>query len=701
MSTSSVPQALRQSIQSSYSALLEQQGFSARGGQKLMIAVIARSLTSIEGAGVSLIEAGTGVGKSFGYLVPSVNIALETNKKLIISTATAALQDQLVSSDLPSLKKALDTPFSYGLVKGRRRYLCQANLDKCLHGASSGMQELDYFEGGQALSREALKLFDTLNNARVSDQWDGDRDHWPEEIDDRDWHLITSDRHGCMGGRCQFFNDCSFYEAREAIEDLDALVVNHDLLLADLMLGGGVILPAPEDSIYVLDEAHHLADKTRNHLSARMGTSATSGALAEIIKGLEKALEQLDVINVSKTLSGILLELKELAERLLSGLGELDLAAEDIIDQTASFGSDQSFRFEYGLVPEALKLAFENNWPVSRKLKLSLEQLSHEIEKLADSDNAAEKDFAQLWFGPVGEWLARLESWLALIARYSEADKDNNYFARWMRKNTRAKGVDFFAAPIEVGPQLGEILWHRAAGAVLTSATLSIRGDFSSIHRSLGLPDNAEGESIASPFDYARIAKLELCKNAPNPRNDTEYEAYIVELLGEVIEPDKATLVLFSSVKQLEQVQESLESEWKHEVLVQGVIPRMEIVRRHKAKIDKGQGSIIFGLRSFAEGIDLPGDYCTHLIITRIPFAVPDDPIEATISERITADGGNSFRQLSLPNAAIGLIQSVGRLIRSENDHGTVTIVDPRLVNSGYGKYLLSSLPPFEVVLRG
>ena len=126
----------------------------------------------------------------------------------------------------------------------------------------------------------------------------------------------------------------------------------------------------------------------------------------------------------------------------------------------------------------------------------------------------------------------------------------------------------------------------------------------------------------------------------------------------------------------------------------------MEIVRRHKAKVDKGQGSIIFGLRSFAEGIDLPGNYCTHLIITRIPFAVPDDPIEATISERITADGGNAFRQLSLPNAAIGLIQSVGRLIRSEKDHGTVTIVDPRLINSGYGKYLLSSLPPFEVVLR-
>ena len=213
MNNPSVPQDLRHSIQSSYTRLLEQQGFSARGGQKLMIAVIARALTYPSGPGVSLIEAGTGVGKSFGYLIPSANIALSKNKKLIISTATAALQDQLVNSDLPSVKKALDIPFSYGLVKGRRRYLCQANLDKCLHGASSGMQELDYFEGGQALSREAIKLFDALNNARVSDQWDGDRDHWPEEIADRDWNLITSDRHGCMAGRCQFFSDCSFYEA--------------------------------------------------------------------------------------------------------------------------------------------------------------------------------------------------------------------------------------------------------------------------------------------------------------------------------------------------------------------------------------------------------------------------------------------------------------------------------------------------------
>ena len=700
MSTSSVPQSLRQSIQSSYSALLEQQGFSARGGQKLMIAVIARALTHPSGPGVSLIEAGTGVGKSFGYLIPSANIALSKNKKLIISTATAALQDQLVNSDLPSVKKALDIPFSYGLVKGRRRYLCQANLDKCLHGASSGMQELDYFEGGQALSREAIKLFDALNNARVSDQWDGDRDHWPEEIADRDWNLITSDRHGCMAGRCQFFSDCSFYEARESIEDLDALVVNHDLLLADLMLGGGVILPAPEESIYVLDEAHHLADKTRNHLSARMGTSATSGALAEIIGGLEKALEQINAINNNKSLSGILLELGLLSEQLLTGLGELDLAAENIMDQTTTFGLDQSFRFEYGLVPEELKSACETNLPITKKIKLSCEQLSHELEKLADSDNSDEKDFAQTWFAPAGEWLARSESWLALMARYAEPDKEDNYYARWMRKNTRAKGIELFAAPIEVGPQLGEILWHRAAGAVLTSATLSIKGDFSAMHKSLGVPDDAKGVSIASPFNYAQIAKLELCKNAPNPRNDAEYEAYILELLGEIIEPDKGTLILFSSVKQLEQVYENLEASWKKGVLVQGLIPRMEIVKKHKSKIDKGQGSIIFGLRSFAEGIDLPGDYCTHLIITRIPFAVPDDPIEATISERITADGGNSFRQLSLPNAAIGLIQSVGRLIRSENDHGTVTIVDPRLVNSGYGKYLLSSLPPFEVVLR-
>ena len=150
----------------------------------------------------------------------------------------------------------------------------------------------------------------------------------------------------------------------------------------------------------------------------------------------------------------------------------------------------------------------------------------------------------------------------------------------------------------------------------------------------------------------------------------------------------------------MERVYEKFEAEWKSQILMQGLIPRMEIVRRHKSKIDEGKGSVIFGLRSFAEGIDLPGDYCTHLFITRIPFSVPDDPIEATISERISAGGGNSFRELSLPNAAIRLIQSVGRLIRSETDSGTVTITDPRLKNSSYSRYLLSALPPFRVVER-
>ncbi len=697
-STSQVPEAIRNAIQGSYSALLEQQGFRARHGQKQMIAAITRALCGSSDEHIAVIEAGTGVGKSVGYLIPAISIARAQDKKLIVSTATAALQDQLVSQDLPNIKKVLSEPFAFGLVKGRRRYLCHANLDKNLHGAqgSKGSVMMDYFEGGHALTQDSLQLFAQLDSARTSDQWDGDRDHWPEEIADSDWNLITSDRHSCLGGRCNFFSNCSFYESREAIEELDTLVVNHDLLLSDLMLGGGVILPAPEDCIYVLDEAHHLAEKTRNHLSARLSSGATLSALAEIIETLSKISESFPEAAGSAELGTILLDLRSQSEACLTGISHMESCAADITHNQ----TDKLVRFEGGELPEEIMQASQPAQLQANKICLSLEQLAGKLEKLSDANERDIRETAQAWFPIVGDWLAKAESWRELLNCYAVPDKPDQFFARWLRSHTRGSGFDFYAAPLDVSNQLDDILWKRAAGLVLTSATLSIKGDFSRMLAQLGLRADSTCESIQSPFDYASNAVLELCKSAPDPRNDAEYASYLSDLLQDQVDQSRGTLILFSSKKQLEQVYEELRVDWKKNILLQGQLPRMEILRQHRSRIDGGQGSIIFGLRSFAEGIDLPGDYCTHLVITRIPFAVPDDPIEATISERITAAGGNSFRELALPNAAIRLIQSVGRLIRSENDQGTVTITDPRLLTGSYSRYLLSALPPFRRIER-
>ena len=695
MNQSVVPEAIRKAIQTSYSALLEQQGFRARSGQKQMIAAISRSLSAQSTTRISVLEAGTGVGKSVGYLIPSIITARAQDKKLIISTATAALQDQLVNQDLPSIKRALDTPFSFGLVKGRRRYLCHANLDKSLHGAT-GMAMVDYFEGGQAVSQESLALFHKLDSARTSDQWDGDRDHWPQAIADTDWNMITSDRHSCLAGRCNFFSNCSFYESRENAEELDALVVNHDLLLADLMLGGGVILPSPEDCIYVLDEAHHLVEKTRNHLSARLSSGATISSLAEIIETISKISDSFQSTSVVSELASLMLDLRSQSEELLSSISALEECASSLTDNK----QDKLIRFEGGELPPEILLASEPALGFSKKLLLSLDQLVGKLEKFSDSEDSQLRDLSQDWFPLAGDWLAKAESWRELLNRYANPDKSDEHFARWIRSHSRGSGCDFYAAPLEVSNQLEELLWSRAGAVVLTSATLSIRGDFSRMLSQLGLPAESYSESIQSPFDYASNATLELCKNAPDPREDGQYADFICDLLEKQIDPTQGSLVLFSSKKQLEQVYEQLETDWKPQVLVQGLLPRMEIVSQHKSAIDSSKGSVIFGLRSFAEGIDLPGDYCKHLVITRIPFAVPDDPIEATISERITAEGGNSFRELALPNAAIRLIQSVGRLIRSENDQGRVTITDPRLLKSSYSRYLLSALPPFRLVER-
>lgn len=691
MSQSLIPEATRKAIQQCYSGFLEQQGFAARQGQKQMIAAISRSLCSSLNSRISVIEAGTGVGKSVGYLIPAINVALAQDKKLIISTATVALQDQLVNQDLPSIKKVLDKPFSFGLVKGRRRYLCQSNLDKCLHGASSSSAVMDYFEGGQALTKESLRLFNQLDSARSSDQWDGDRDHWPDAILDSDWNLITSDRYSCLGGRCQFFSGCAFYESRDSSEELDALVVNHDLLLADLMLGGGVILPPPGDCIYVLDEAHHLAEKTRNHLSARLSSGATIASLAEIIEAVSKLSDAFQSKGASG-LGSIALDLRTVSEELLSCITELELKA---ADQTKS-ELDKLVRFEGGVLPTELLQASEPALSQARKLCICLDQLVNKLENFADSEKEDLRELSQDWFPLAGDWLVKAESWRELLNRYAAPENRERHFARWLRSHSRGSGFDFYAAPLEVSMELDDLLWAQAGAVVLTSATLSIGGNFERFIHQLGLPKESYTESIESPFDYGSVATLELCKSAPDPREEVNYTDFICELLSKQIDPARGSLILFSSKKQLENVYQGLESDWKSEILVQGLLPRMEIVSQHKSRVDDGKGSIIFGLRSFAEGIDLPGDYCTHLVITRIPFAVPDDPIEATISEQIVAAGGNSFRDLALPNAAIRLIQSVGRLIRSETDWGTVTITDPRLLKSSYSRYLLSALPPFR-----
>ena len=696
-----VSTAVKEAIQSSYSAVLATQGFRPRGGQKHMIAAIARTLSSasndmseedIEGQRFLVIEAGTGVGKTVAYLIPALISAMNQGKKLVVSTATATLQEQLLAKDLPTVVSAVSEPVQFGLVKGRRRYLCQANLDLVMHGGGSDAQISYFDEGHRGLTASAAKVYQELSEARRTQQWDGDRDHWPEAIADNQWYPITSDRRACTGPRCPDFEGCAFYEARDRVTELDCLIVNHDLILSDLGLGGGVILPNPEDCIYIFDEAHHLVDKARQHLSARIGLTQAAQSLDEMERGFAEIAALQTSANV----------LRDPCMKCAAAHARVGPPLTALIKQVKALESNKNseiLRFIAGVIePELIGLCSDLLGP-ARKLLLEIEALQTELDRNAEKISLDRETMASI-MALCGDWLARVEGWVTLLADWANGKSEQNTgSARWIRYSNLG-GMELFSSPIKVGANLHESLWQRASSAVFTSATLGVAGDFRPLLADLGLPAEVPCESIPSPFDYANLGLLEICADAPDPTDNEAFEDYFSRLLEDAIDPQAGTLVLFSSIRQLENVRQMVRSGWMDQVLVQGDIGRAEIVRRHKERVDQGQGSTIFGLRSFAEGVDLPGNYCSHLIIARLPFSVPDDPVEATLAELVKARGGNPFTEISLPGAAVRLVQAVGRLIRSETDRGKITVADPRLANRRYSGYLRSALPPFKIVNR-
>ena len=692
-----VPSDIREQIQGAYDRLVDAEAFNSRRGQKLMIGRISRQFQAALGSPDGnidpgdpfiLVEAGTGVGKTVAYLLPGLVFASHYQKTLVVSTATANLQDQVLNKDIPLVTRHLEGHVNVSLVKGRGRYLCASNLDLLVSDGGAAA-EMAYFDQGMGgLTAEQQQLYAQLAASSQSGQWDGDRDHWPEAMDDRLWRPLTSTRRSCAGPRCSHYDDCAFYRARQEIEQADCLVVNHDLLLADLALGGGVILPPPEDCIYVFDEAHHLAERARQHLACRLAPLQLANLLDEADNSL---------VQFSKW-PGISARLRDACLKTGELKFQIDEPLSALIKQTQELKPDEGQsvkRFPAGELPNSLvELCDELRLPVTQLL-VNLEGLSEELQKAADEGQVKQGDLTSL-LNLVGDWCTRLESWCGLLVDWSDANRAGHTSARWLNFYPGG-GFELHSSPLEVGDTLADQLWQRAAASVFTSATLGVAGDFNRTRAAIGLDPQVDALAIGSPFDYPRIGRLCICKDAPDPRDPSAYDDYLVEFLQQRINQAEASLVLFNSIAQMERVLDRIDKALQQLVLVQGKMSRAEILRKHKERVDQGQGSLIFGLRSFAEGVDLPGDYCTHLVITRIPFSVPDDPVDATLAELLQQQGKNPFREVSLPGAALRLVQAVGRLIRSENDSGIVSVVDSRLSNRSYGRYLLSALPPLRV----
>ncbi|RUR31610.1 ATP-dependent DNA helicase DinG [Vreelandella nanhaiensis] len=700
--------ALKSDIQDAYRRVVEKLELTPRYGQRLMIAEIARTLGDIESdsegkrtsdSHVCVLEAGTGTGKTLAYLIAALPIAKARGKRLVISTATVALQEQVLNQDLPALASHSGIAFRYALAKGRGRYVCVAKLDQVLEGAEPNPTFSLFEQSLHTQSSDFNVLATDMAEAYGQGEWQGDRDNWPVAIDDAHWRRLTVDHRQCTGRRCGHFGACAFFRSRRELENADIIVANHDLVLADLALGGGAILPDPADCIFVFDEGHHLPDKALSHFAHRF---AVHGCL-RWLKTLKSSLTDLhQALAVQPTIARLLASLPEVIQTLEPVLGDVFSVGHQIAGRPNGLADEESTlqsRFEKGQVPDALCEQAQQLLVMFATLSRCLESISEILRESLDPDKQTglDREQAETWLPLVALLHGRALEAHALWQAFSEQDAANNPpSARWLTLS-RVGGepeIEFSASPVSAAHTLAKHLWGRCYGAVVTSATLTALGRFERIQERAGLANRYRYQALPSPFDYAN-AVLRVPKEATDPSDRDAHENAIAQFVTQLSDKE-AALVLFSSRAQLRAVEKSLPAAIKERVLAQDALPKRELIERHRAAVDKGKGSIIFGLASFAEGIDLPGDYLTHVVITRLPFAVPDDPVGATLAEWIESQGGNPFMRISVPDASIKLVQACGRLIRKESDRGTITLLDRRVITRRYGQALLDALPPFR-----
>lgn len=714
-----LPDDVKQLIQTAYRQILESKSLVPRYGQRLMIAEIAKCLGQIEpatedaddetsrdedsGGPICVIEAGTGTGKTMAYVLGTLPVAQYLHKTVILATATVALQEQVTLKDLPDIKRHSGLEFTYTLAKGRGRYLCLSRLDLLLTGNDSLNAMADLY--GDVITppnAQSLALYEKMFRKINAGQWQGDRDDWESLLTDQEWQPVTVDNGQCIGQKCSNFSNCCFYQAREEVQKADCVVANHDLVLADLALGGGVILPAPEDSIYIFDEAHHLPLKSNNHFSSFTRLKASLGALDQWRRSLAK-LGGDTLLEENRTLKRELPALQSVLDMAELRLNEIWPLCEQLLHAAPpSRSGEQSLQYAFpmGVVPEALREVAQSLDAQYTRLATFLQELGNELKANMEAGQRVEsRQRAEYWFPLLGSMTARAQASQKLWAHFSWQDVEGKApWARWMALQDQGGNIDISisCSPVLAATTLQESLWQRCAGAVLTSATLSALGQFDVLQMRAGLPARTQYHRIASPFDYANAARLIVPKLHCDPGNSEQHTDAIVEILPQILDKKEGALMLFSSRRQMQDVLEGLSKEWRELILCQDDYQKSQLISFHKQRIDKGEPSIIFGLASFAEGVDLPGKYCEHVLIAKLPFAVPNDPIEATLAQWIEQQGGNPFMKLSVPEAAFKLVQAAGRLLRNETDTGLITLFDERIVSKFYGASILASLPPYR-----
>lgn len=668
-------------------------GFSTRRSQSQMIGVVSRALSHSGGVGV--VEAPTGVGKSLGYLTAGVPIALATKKKLVISTGTVALQSQLVERDIPNFLKATGIEATVALAKGRTRYLCTRNAAEAHgEGAQEGMFEDEQPLFDRPLAPIEMDLAQKLSKEFLEGRWNGDLDNAPETISNTLRSRITTPASGCAGRKCAYSAQCAVLRSRNTVRDAQIVVTNHALLLSALSIGesdnGQPLIAAPSDMLLVLDEGHHIG-------SVAIDQGAASLALDEMAKrtGRLQVLIAASYRAVDKDKLGNLLpnEAIEVAAKVSKQLK----AFRDVIDR--SWRPDPSaqepmWRAPNGRLPEIWMADIEAIADDTRSLFNWAHAALAQVAKGKPEDVARERLQRNL-----GMALEMIEQQHNLWAAWRREDKDGQPpMARWV---TMSREGDFIlhGSPISAAHVLRKLLWDEVDSVVMTSATLTGGGDFQSLSIDNGIPEDAELVSLSSPFDLPNQAQLIVPAFPVTPDDKEGHPKEIAKYLVKELDWGKGSIVLFTSRWKMEKVAELMPAAQRKLVLVQGESAKQKMIDEHLRRTAAGEGSVLFGLNSFGEGLDLPGEACTTVVITQVPFAVPTDPQTSTLSEWFESRGLNAFNLIAIPHALRTLTQFSGRLIRTSTDTGRVIILDSRLLTRRYGKRIIDALPPFKRVI--
>jgi len=652
-----------------------------------------------------IVEAGTGTGKTIAYLLPTLLYAIENNLKVIVSTNTINLQEQLINKDIPLLKKIIDEDFNYQIVKGRGNYLCKRKL----YNIDVTEKETDT-EEEKAEKNIIRNLIDWDKNVTRT----GDRNELKYEISNSIWEKVNSEVDMCKGVKCPHYSKCHFFKARKNVADATLLIVNHHMFFADLAIRNQTgfytnysILPNYD--IVVFDEAHNIEDTARNYFTfetskisfgrlmgniynRRVVNSSNGGAIVRLMTYLNESLSSEEYEKVD--------ELKE------DAIAELNIFYDkgiDIFDKLIYLFSENNNNREIKIKIDKQKMqsnkAFREVMEINSQFKESYGNLVIRINKFLNTVSNYNLEDKEGFLFEFSRYYERLKQYYKKFEFILEGKEEG--YVYWANVTTIRPNVKLYATPFDISDELNDNLFTKMDRMVFTSATLAVDNKFDYYKKSIGLMKGnrrkIDERIVKSPFDYEKQMKVYIPEDALDPTN-IEFLRDLEEFIEGVIKNTKGhCFLLFTSYSALNFLYNQLKSrfsEKEYTLIKQNDFPRHEMIEIFK----NSKNPILFGTDSFWEGVDVQGEQLQSVIITKLPFKVPNDPVTEAIIENIRKNGQNPFNDYQVPQAVIKFKQGVGRLIRSKTDSGNIIILDNRIIKKMYGKKFLSALPRNKVV---